>query len=353
MPADLPGEALVIGDVRRRFREFNVDFKIDFNVDDIHPSPAVLHDFGPQVRIYRSPEDQPVDVNALSRDGRIPDDLTATEILGLEAFALRSSEQFAKAKSARPLDGELWNTNDAFAPDPPGDGHAPAGPTPNDIRSRSASPMTGQIGVGLVMIDGPTPDVALDKAKRDKIFAEVQHGLSFLGTLPGPGVTWSYDVQVVDIATPPDPTLTVFEDKEALWRDPALAILGYAPGMAGVESYLSDVRARLGVGVAYAAFFTRYPLGYYAYAAMSGRLVMQYENGLWLPDNIDRVFAHETAHIFGAPDEYSPCNCGGSWGASAGPNSNCEDCAPNGGVKCIMLANTKAMCDATRGHIGW
>ena len=36
---------------------------------------------------------------------------------------------------------------------------------------------------------------------------------------------------------------------------------------------------------------------------------MHYDNDGWGPDNIDRVFTHETGHIFGCPDEYAASNC--------------------------------------------
>jgi hypothetical protein len=82
---------------------------------------------------------------------------------------------------------------------------------------------------------------------------------------------------------------------------------------------------------------------------------MHYDNDGWGPNNIDRVFAHETGHIFGAPDEYaaSGCNCGGSHGHFGQANGNCENCAPGGGVQCIMRANTWAMCSFTPLHLGY
>jgi FG-GAP-like repeat len=67
------------------------------------------------------------------------------------------------------------------------------------------------------------------------------------------------------------------------------------------------------------------------------------------------VFAHETGHIFGCPDEYasSNCNCGGTWGRFGIANGNCENCASGGGVQCLMKGNTFAVCGYTPSHLGW
>ena len=155
------------------------------------------------------------------------------------------------------------------------------------------------------------------------------------------------------IATEPDPAVPGLE---ALWRDPAMSQLGFGTGMGAVSSYVQKLRADLATTWAYCAFFTKYPVGHFAYASIGGpRLVMQYANDGWGPDNIDRVFTHETGHIFGAPDEYasSNCNCGGSWGFFQEPNTNCALCASGGGVECIMRANTWAMCQWTPRHLGF
>jgi hypothetical protein len=67
-----------------------------------------------------------------------------------------------------------------------------------------------------------------------------------------------------------------------------------------------DLRRRLGTEWAYCGFFTKYPLGHFGYASIGGpRIVMAYANDGWGPSNIDRVFAHETGHIFNCPDEYA------------------------------------------------
>jgi len=71
------------------------------------------------------------------------------------------------------------------------------------------------------------------------------------------------------------------------------------------------------------------------------------------PDNIDRVFAHETGHVFGALDEYkdSKCSCGGAHGRFGDPNDNCESCGP--GEICLMKKNDFTMCRHTYRHLGW
>ena len=151
----------------------------------------------------------------------------------------------------------------------------------------------------------------------------------------------------------PDPDAA---DLEALWRDPAMAALGFSADWNGVGAYVEDIRARFGTRWTFCGFFTKYPLGHFAYASIGGpRLVMDYNNDGWGPDNIDRVFAHETGHIFGCPDEYagSGCNCGGAWGRFGLANGNCENCAGEGGVPCLMKGNTFAVCGFTPGHFGW
>ncbi|MBM3564071.1 MAG: VCBS repeat-containing protein, partial [Alphaproteobacteria bacterium] len=184
--------------------------------------------------------------------------------------------------------------------------------------------------------------------------AEVQNGLGYYATTnPLAGISFSYDIQVVDLATPANPAAP---DLEALWRDPAMGALGYSADWNGVLAYIEDIRTRFGTRWTYCGFFTKYPVGHFAYASIGGpRIVMDYNNDGWGPDNIDRVFAHETGHIFNCPDEYasSGCNCGGGWGRFGLVNGNCENCASGGGIACLMKANTFSMCNYTPSHLGW
>ena len=49
---------------------------------------------------------------------------------------------------------------------------------------------------------------------------------------------------------------------------------------------------------AYIGFFSKYNQKHFAYAYFGGGpLYMQYSNDGWGPDQIDRVFAHETGHV--------------------------------------------------------
>lgn len=174
-------------------------------------------------------------------------------------------------------------------------------------------------------------------------------------------------------------TLAEYERYESVWRDPALQALGYAAGQGGINQHIGKLMTRNWFGgtpdAAYVAFFTKYMANWMAYANQSmGRVVMCYP---WLADltasnadgtggfrntgatgwgatNIDRVFAHESCHIFGAPDEYASSNC--STTATSGhlgvANSNCE-VGNASSVACLMKTNTEAMCSATPGHLGW
>jgi hypothetical protein len=207
------------------------------------------------------------------------------------------------------------------------------------------------------MVSGEAEHLRLSSDERVKIVAEIQNGLSWLGAQsPARDVTWVYEIHSVTVDVPEVTHGTTYEAFEAPWRDAAMTKLNLTPGRNGVNAYVRDLRERLGTDRVYCTFFTKYRLFHFAYAYTGGpHLVMHFENDGWGPDNIDRVFAHETGHIFGAPDEYAGarCTCGGNHGFFRKPNGNCEPCAPNGGVDCIMRANTWAMCSFTPLHLGY
>lgn len=286
--------------------------------------------------------------------------LTLTEQLGRRGFERRVSGPFRDAKQDRPFQGLSWQGTDGPGPiHPPGEAVvadrpalAPMAGTPLSAR------LTGRVAVGLIMVSGEAPHLHFTEADQVLVVSEVQNGLSFLANeAPKKDVTFVHDIEVLTVDVPEtDPGATSYEAFEAPWRDAALAQLGLPPGDEGVLRHAEALRAKHGTDWAYVAFFTKYRLMHFAYARLGGpRLIMHFDNDGWGPDQIDRVFAHETGHFFNAPDEYaqSGCDCGGAWGHFGEPNRNCAACAPGGGVKCIMQSNDWAMCDATRLHLGY
>jgi len=306
-------------------------------------------DVGPGTEQGKAPEFKPEPAK-LDDAGRI----------GMAAFNLRHSEAFRAAKENRPYDNVGWDKgadDGLLPPNPPEDikqqlvkasglaGAAPAaGATPTSQR------LTGKVAVGVVIVSGPG-NLAFSAAEITKVHAEVQHGLSWLGCQAGVAapVQFFHDNQEVTLTLPDDPN---GNDKEGYWRNPAMQKLGYP----NVNAYAEHLRTTLNTDWTYVAFFMKYSQTHFAYAYMGGAyLCMQYANDGWGPDNIDRVFAHETGHIFNAPDEYSGanCNCTSTYGIYGVKNLNCETCAPGGSVDCIMKGNSWAMCAYTPWHLGY
>ena len=279
--------------------------------------------------------------------------LSLTERLGLEALQYRMQPHFLQAKQNRPRDGEVWDMGGCA-----GAAQQLPAEAMRAMQAYAQAPtsayLEGSVAVGIVIVEGPTADLQFSAEERTKVVAEVQNGLSWLASVnPLAGINFTYDIQVVTLTVAPDPHAS---DLEALWRDPAMAALGFEGSWNGVVQYVESLRQRFQTRWTYCGYFTKYPLGWFAYASIGGpRLVMDYNNDGWGPDNIDRVFAHESGHVFGCPDEYasSGCDCGGAWGRFGRPNSNCENCAPGGGVVCLMKGNTFAMCSVTPAHLGW
>lgn len=117
----------------------------------------------------------------------------------------------------------------------------------------------------------------MSDAQRTKVIAEVQNGLGFfIQTNPLASISFSFEVRDVQLDVAADRNAA---NLEALWRDPAMAQLGFSPNFAGVEDYVQDLRSRMGTRWTYCAFFTKYPVGHFAYASIGGpRLVMHYDN---------------------------------------------------------------------------
>ena len=332
----------------------------------------VIHQYGPRVMIGEVPKHLTKRVRAAlpaghlaSRAASLPDEATQNldpiGALGLAAFKLRQSAKYIAAKKGRPHKGKKWDGGGKLLPPDPPEHLQHLIQAPKKARGAQAfaavggtsQRMTGKIAVGVIIVSGPTAALQFSAQETQTVIAEVQNGLGWHAAQnPAADITWIYDIHQVQVNVQPGGT----GPKEDLWRNPAMVALGYAGTWQGVIDYVNHIKTQYATQWTYVAYFTKYPLDWFAYASIGGpRLVMDYANDGWGPTNIDRVFAHETGHIFQAPDEYSAsnCNCGGSWGVYDKPNGNCQLCAPSGGVDCIMRSNSWAYCNYTPWHYGF
>src|SRR5829696_8965077 len=153
----------------------------------------IMHQYGERVLLAELPpggETRLRSHSALAEAAFAPegasDDLTETERLGVDAFALRQSPDYAEAKTNRPYQGASWDGTDGSDPlscqavTYPYRGEA-EGFGPDAGAPALSARLTGKVAVGIIIIDGPTADLKFSTAERTKIVAEVQNGLGWLG----------------------------------------------------------------------------------------------------------------------------------------------------------------------------
>ncbi|MGQ4386744.1 RICIN domain-containing protein [Streptomyces sp. SAS_270] len=273
--------------------------------------------------------------------------LSEAEHLAVEALRIRESAAFRTAKQQRSRDGESWDLGDCVGRIAPTE----AGLTAAAVSGPTSARLEGSVALGIVFVSGPG-ELAISAAEKTKILAEIQEGIGWYVSVAPATVSlfFAMSPETVDLDLPKaDLDL---DDREKYWLDPALKYLQTQT----VLEYVNGLRTTHATEWAYCAFFTKYPLRHPGYAMLGGPyLVMDTSGSTWGPDNIDRVFAHETGHIFGCPDEYesAPCACGQLFGRFKVPNGNCETRAVGRGTPCVMKANTFQLCDYTPSHLGW
>ena len=332
----------------------------------------VTHRFSDRAFVAEVPESADLSQLTASTSER-PGDLDAVVSVLVDAWELRSTTGLSP-RPAPEGQGLNWDAPGYESPreighgdddelddgrdDPggPGSGGERAAPVAGDeqIMESTGTPtslyMVGSIAVGIVVVGGPG-DLAFSSAERAKVVEEVQEGLDFLANAePRARITWVYDVHFIDVTADPGPTDT-YEGAEAPWRNAALVQMGFPGSRAGSRQSVADLRTDKGTDWAFVGYFTKYPLRHFAYASVE-RTTMHYDNDGWGHDSINRVFAHEACHIFGAADEYGSCNCGGSHGHLGAPNNNCVNCTGDQ-EPCLMSGNVLQMCSWSRQQIGW
>jgi hypothetical protein len=215
--------------------------------------------------------------------------------------------------------------------------------------------MVGRIAIGLIYVDSTVPQYAISDQEKSKILSETIEGLNMLSNFePRANIQWFYDIRRPKISLPAsqftgNPTFD-WEDK---WRNAAMQALGYSADINGMNAYINNIRVNNNARWAYAIFVTKYPSGWFAYE-WSNHIYMHTGVDGWGIDNFNLVVAHESCHIFGVNDEYSSsgCTCTQLGGRYQVVNGNCETCAVHF-IPCLMAHNTAAVCDFTRGQLGW
>ncbi len=159
-----------------------------------------------------------------------------------------------------------------------------------------------------------------------------------------------------------------------LWIDAILGNTGRteAGAFGKLYAFNHDRRSQLGADRSLCAFvaynpgaapsqFTDGKIGY-AYLGGPYMQILWRANG-WSSTQINRVYGHETGHIFHAFDEYTASgstNCGRSFNGR--PNSNYQGSTCNGTAGCVMISNAFSGSGATRSwnlcahtpyHLGW
>ncbi len=215
--------------------------------------------------------------------------------------------------------------------------------------------LVGRVAVGLVFVDSTVGQYSITNQEKLKVVSETTEGLNLLASFePRANIQWFYDIKRPKLSlTAAQFTPANQNNWEDIWRDAAMGALGYSANLAGMNQYINSIKQANNAQWAYAIYVTKYPKFWFGYE-WANHVVMDFGVDGWGIDEFHRVVAHETGHIFGCADEYgsSGCICTSLHGRYQVANGNCENCAANF-VPCLMAHNTPAVCDYTRGQLGW
>lgn len=280
---------------------------------------------------------------------------------------MHEKDERRKAGNLEEKDNISWDDGAHQPPDLPGHIHEDQGAVQDSTRSMSGSVpvpgvnniLQGKVTVGLVIVSGNTAETTFSAFETAKVVAEVAEATNWL-TQQNRDAALNYLIVPKYISIPNGnaglPSGSSCTAYENVWLNPTLPLLGVrnATGRAGANQYAVNIRAANSAMNGWSAFFIKFEACHFAYQTGQGTY-MQYSNDGWGPDLINRVFAHESGHVFGAPDEYASSGCGcGNRGFFSVPNNNCDNCtSPYSKTACLMKANTLSICQWSRGSLGW
>ncbi len=235
----------------------------------------------------------------------------------------------------------------------------------SDEHFRGDSPyrqtMNGKIVAVILIASGPG-SLAISDSETKKIISECQAGLKFWADEALKAwihllFVLEYKKETISATNP-----TSCDSYASCYSVVANAFLkasGYSTGKVGEDQLAQSVKNNANADGAFLAFFSKYKQYNYAYTYIGGGPIsMQYSNGDWGTDLIDRVFAHEIGHVFNAQDEagLTPCECTVQYGNGrcTAKNANCRNCTSSQ-TRCIMHDTQMDynICESTKKHVGW
>ena len=231
-------------------------------------------------------------------------------------------------------------------------------PFPDEANSPYRTTLTGKIAFAAIIVSGPG-NLAISDSEKNKVLSEVQAGLDFWANAAPASTNLQFSLYYahVGISAADSTYCSSFAACHDAFANPALQAIGFSTGQAGRDAVAQYIKDHSGSDGAYIGFFSKYRQSHFAYAYFGGGpLYMQYSNDGWGSDQLDRVFAHETGHVFNAPDEYTAgqCSCYTNYGRGmcSARNQNCVDCTSSQS-SCIMDTNQFTLCSYTKKHLGW
>jgi len=247
--------------------------------------------------------------------------------------------------------------------------------------------MIGRVAVGIVLMESTGNLLNWSHEEENEAIAEAVEGYEYLteqAEMHNVDLSWVYEIHR-NVLTSEEPILTYYPYNTGFpdfnwrfgWIDDALEYLEAGEEWDGIFNYANEIRSKYKTNWAFSLFivkndssYSKFPndaLGYtVSYEEYPGQTirppfaVSTYLYKGYSANLSSRVVAHESAHVFGAMDEYvgsSQCgdsdDCNEVGGYLRYPNMNCYYC----GIfqPCLMRVEPYMfdICPYTAGHLGW